>query len=115
MLKASGIGRWTIYDIVVKEDFLENFDSKGMSCDNSNSNHEINKILSTISGKKRVSKEQMEATILALCLIKPLSKFELSVLLGRSEINVRIYTKRLTESGHLELRYPSLNYDIQVF
>ena len=149
MLRASGVGRWTIYNLVIKEDLVSNSDSNGSNYDSNGSNYDsngsnydsngsnydsngsnydsnelsfpnneaaLNEILKNINGRKRVSRELMESTILGLCQIRPLSRFELSALLDRSEINIRIYTKKLTESGQLELLYPeTLNHPKQAY
>ena len=121
MLKASGIGRWTIYDIVVKEDILENsatkkLDSADKSLNSASEDILINDIISALDEKKRVSGEVIEKVILDLCRIRVFEKLELCELLDRKEVAIRRYLRKLVESGHLELLYPSiLNHPKQAY
>ena len=142
MLKSSGVGRWTIYNIVMKEEILESSAAKGSNSATKSSNSAtkssnsatkssnsatkssnsasddilIGEITVVLDEKKRVSGEIIEKIILDLCRIRYFEKLELCELLNRKEAAVRRYLRKLTESGHLELLYPNiLNHPKQAY
>lgn len=128
MLQSEGIGRGAIYflhdarlddirlvfselseDQPPKPKVIQQSVTSGGTSVTSGGNACLKEIAEPIASTKRSPRDDMEATIIELCSVKPLKLEELSELLNRSgEFLRKDYVQSLIQEKRLKLKYPTM-------